>query len=78
MCDEGSVRLSLDDQDPLSYDLVADELARGRVEVCAASGGYREVCRDDWSYDTASVVCLQLGFSPYGTLENQSRDVHTY
>ena len=33
-CDDGDVRLSIDNEPPESYELIDDELARGRVEVC--------------------------------------------
>ena len=65
VCDDGAVRLSIDDLEPGSYELEGDELARGRVEVCVG-GRYREICRDMWDYGTASVVCSTLGFSQYG------------
>ena len=44
---------------------IKDELVRGRVEVCV-EGRYSSICDDVWDYEDASVVCRQLGFSPYG------------
>ena len=46
---------------------IEDELAVGRVEVCWG-GQYRPVCQNGWNNQSASVVCRQLGFSPYGQL----------
>ena len=39
----------------------------GRVEVCV-DREWRSICQDNFGYNDASVVCRQLGFSPYGKL----------
>ena len=53
------------DRDPKPYELIDNELARGRVEICI-NEKFGTVCDELWSHTHASVVCRQLGFSPYG------------
>ena len=40
-------------------------LRAGRVEMCW-NGNFTAVCSEQWDNRDASVVCRQLGFSPYG------------
>ena len=49
--------------DDMYYD--KDGLRVGRVEICVG-GRYGTICFDSWENNEASVVCHQLGFSPYG------------
>ena len=66
-CDDGAIRLSIDDRIPQSYGLIYDELVIGRVEVCDGTS-YGTLCRDSWNNEAASVVCSELGFSAFGGL----------
>ncbi len=71
-CIEGDVMLlesdGLSDYTDLSSD--QDDLLRGRVEVCVG-GNYSTVCNNgQWDNQDASVVCRQLGLSPYGQSMN--------
>ena len=55
-CNNGSVRLT-DNNRHSDY---------GRVQVCL-NGVWTTICySSDWDKQDASVVCRQLGYSPYG------------
>ena len=74
-CKEGSLRLTLEgdivdsvylaEEEIDDHYFIKDELARGRIEVCIR-GRYGTICDSNWDDEDASVVCSQLGFSPYG------------
>ncbi len=49
------------------YNLIKDTVARGVVEVCQNTS-FVSVCEESWTNREATVICNQLGFSPYGKL----------
>ena len=70
LCDEGDVRICPAGDggcvtSPSDDYLINNQLSVGRVEICLG-GRYGTICDDTWNYEDASVVCNQLGFSPYG------------
>ena len=75
-CVEGTVQLqnpdALSESQLPSYDLIKDQVSRGIVEVCI-NQSYSTILMDSfWSDEDASVICKQLGFSPYGELLEHS------
>ena len=62
ICDDSYVQLVDDNADSV---FIKDALSRGRVEICV-NQTYRTICEDNWNNADASVLCAELGFSPYG------------
>ena len=60
----GSIRLAGPEEIDSYY--LNGELRIGRVEICI-NDVYGTICDETWDNKDASVVCKQLGFSPYGT-----------
>ena len=56
ICQNGTIRLS-----------GSGYTTMGRVELCM-NGQWRTICRDSFDDYDASVVCKQLGYSPYGKI----------
>ena len=60
LCESGTVRLVSEGS---SY-----FRRYGRVEICI-NQAWNTICDLHWDNNDASVVCRQLGFSPYGTID---------
>ena len=63
LCSDGHIRVVGETEED-----VKDGRQRGRVEVCLG-GRYGTICDERWNKGVASVICRQLGFSPYGISE---------
>ena len=65
-CTDGAIRLG------------DDAVLKGRVEVCIDET-WHKICTRQWTMQEASVVCSQLGYSPYGmcTVYNHDNIIHT-
>ena len=66
VCSDGDIRVVGESEED-----VKDGRLRGRVEVCLR-GRYGTICDETFNGVDASVICRQLGLSPYGNLRNLS------
>ena len=53
---------------------IKDALSQGRVEICKG-GMYGTICADGWDNLDATVVCTEMGFSPYGKNSDEDIDI---
>jgi len=55
-CQHGSVRV---------VSRYGSSSSRGNVELCV-NGRWRTMCANSWDNRDASVICRQIGYSPFG------------
>ena len=65
-CTNGAIRLD-----------VSSGIQKGRVEVCIDET-WHKICAHRWTAQEASVVCSQLGYSPYGMMCTVNMTYYSY